>query len=190
MLIIGLTGGIGSGKSAASARFEEHGIHVVDADVVAREVVEPGMPALTFIKEQFGDHIINEDGSLNRKQLRETIFNDANAKRWLETLLHPVIRSEIIRQLSEATSPYAILASPLLFETKQHQLCSRTLLIDAPESIQRARAAKRDNTDESAIQKILNADDVICNDQDEEALRAMIDSQHRKYLSIALKKTS
>ena len=200
MLIVGLTGGIGSGKSAASKLFEELSAHVVDADLVAREVVAPGMPALSFIKDQFGEKIINTDGTLNRALLRDIIFTDSNAKRWLETLLHPVIRSEIIRQLSEASSPYAILVSPLLFETKQHQLCSRTLLIDAPEELQRSRAAKRDDTNEDAIQKIIEAqmprdakiikaDDIICNDQDEKALGAMVDSQHRKYLSIAQKKT-
>ena len=138
MLIIGLTGGIGSGKSAASALFEGFGVHVVDADVVAREVVEPGMPALERITTHFGQNILEADGSLNRSRLREIIFADSEAKKWLEELLHPIIRNEIIKQLQQARSPYAILVSPLLFETDQHKLCTRSLLIDAPERLQKS----------------------------------------------------
>ncbi|KZZ51337.1 dephospho-CoA kinase, partial [Oleiphilus sp. HI0122] len=174
MLIIGLTGGIGSGKSAASAHFEKLGIHVVDADLVAREVVEPGKPALATIAKQFGADILNEFGGLDRTKLRAIIFSDTNAKRWLEALLHPIIRSEIIRQISNAESPYAILVSPLLFETDQHKLCSRTLLIDAPKELQIERATKRDNVSIDSIEKIIaaqmpreakqkHADDIILN---------------------------
>lgn len=196
MLIIGLTGGIGSGKSAASARFEELNIHVVDADIVAREVVEPGKPALKTIAKQFGADILDTHGALNRSKLREIIFSDTNAKRWLENLLHPIIRSDIIRQLSEASSPYAILVSPLLFETDQHKLCTRTLLIDAPEALQIERATRRDQSSAEAIKKIIatqmpraskqkHADDIILNDGDEAHLKRMIDSQHQTYLELA-----
>lgn len=198
MLIVGLTGGIGSGKSLASAQFEILGVEVVDADVVAREVVEPGTPALRSIAKQFGDDILDQNGALNRAKLRTLIFADTNAKRWIEHLLHPLIRSEIIRQLSLANSAYAILVSPLLFEAKQHQLCTRTLLIDAPEQAQKDRAASRDNVDADAIQKIIDAqmprpskqqlaNDIILNDQDEQHLRDMVELQHQQYLEIASK---
>lgn len=198
MLIIGLTGGIGSGKSAASALFEGFGLHVVDADVVAREVVEPGMPALERITSHFGQNILEADGSLNRSRLREIIFADSEAKKWLEELLHPIIRNEIIKQLQQARSPYAILVSPLLFETDQHKLCSRSLLIDAPERLQIERASKRDSSNKDAIKKIIasqmsrkmkqqRANDIILNDGDEAHLKAMIDSQHQIYLDLAVK---
>ena len=198
MLIIGLTGGIGSGKSAASALFEGFGVHVVDADVVAREVVEPGMPALGRITTHFGQNILEADGSLNRSRLREIIFADSEAKKWLEELLHPIIRNEIIKQLQQARSPYAILVSPLLFETDQHKLCTRSLLIDAPERLQIERASKRDSSNDDAIKRIIasqmsrqmkqqRANDIILNDGDEAHLKAMIDSQHRIYLDLANK---
>lgn len=196
MLIVGLTGGIGSGKSAASAIFEKLGIHVVDADVVAREVVEPGRPALATIAKQFGADILEESGNLNRTKLREIIFSDTNAKRWLEALLHPIIRSEIIRQLAQAKSPYAILVSPLLFETDQHTLCSRTLLIDAQEELQIERASKRDDSSIDGIKKIIavqmprdikqkHANDIILNDGSEEHLEHMVDLQHLRYLELS-----
>ena len=195
MLIIGLTGGIGSGKSAASAFFELLGVHVVDADVVAREVVEPGRPALITIANQFGEDILDGTGKLNRTKLREIIFSDTNAKRWLEALLHPIIRSEIIRQLALAESPYAILVSPLLFETDQHRLCTRTLLIDAPEELQVERAKQRDNSSVEGIKKIIaaqmprsmkqeRADDIILNDNNEEHLKHMVNLQHQRYLEL------
>ena len=196
MLIVGLTGGIGSGKSAASSIFEELGILVVDADVVAREVVEPGKPALATIAKQFGADILEESGKLNRTKLREIIFSDPNAKRWLEALLHPIIRSEIIRKLAQAESPYAILVSPLLFETDQHTLCTRTLLIDAPEELQIERASKRDDSSIDGIKKIIavqmprnikqkHADDIILNDNNEQHLERMVDSQHQRYLELS-----
>ena len=195
MLIIGLTGGIGSGKSSASAHFEKLGIHVVDADLVAREVVEPGKPALATIAKQFGADILNEFGGLDRTKLRAIIFSDTNAKRWLEALLHPIIRSEIIRQISNAESPYAILVSPLLFETDQHKLCSRTLLIDAPKELQIERATKRDNVSIDSIEKIIaaqmpreakqkHADDIILNDDNEAHLQHMVELKHRYYLEL------
>jgi dephospho-CoA kinase len=196
MFVVGLTGGIGSGKSAASARFEELGIKVVDADIVAREVVEPDSPALKLIVQQFGEQVQNADASLNRAALRQIIFSDSDAKLWLEALLHPLIRSQIIQQLSQAHSKYAILVSPLLFEAKQYELCSRTLLIDASETLQKERASLRDNTTAEAIQKIIEvqmpresklqlASDIITNDGDIEHLNAQVDRMHMEYLKLA-----
>jgi dephospho-CoA kinase len=112
--VLGLTGGIGSGKSAASNWFELQGIQVVDADIVAREVVEPGQPALNQIQQQFGDWVLLANGELNRRALREHIFKDPTARQALEAITHPAIRQSIIQQLNEATSPYVILVSPII----------------------------------------------------------------------------
>lgn len=196
MLKVGLTGGIGSGKTAATEQFQQLGITVVDADVVAREVVVPGSPALAQIAEHFGTQILDASGTLDRAQLRQIIFSNPSEKFWLEALLHPLIRTEILHQLGRAQSPYAILVSPLLFETGQHQLVDRTLLIDAPESLQVARASARDNNSVQSIrnimanqmprvQKLAMADDVICNDRDLAALQANVVTQHQKYMELA-----
>lgn len=196
MLIIGLTGGIGSGKSAASQVFESFDIHVVDADIVARRIVEPGTEALLAITDHFGQTVISNDGTLNRAELRQIIFSSEKEKAWLENLLHPTIRSEIQRQLKSATSEYAILVSPLLFETDQHKLVSRTLLIDLPVHMQLERASTRDKNSREQIQKIIDTqlsrdvklrltDDIIENDSDLESLKQRIEAQHQKYLELA-----
>ena len=142
--VLGLTGGIGSGKSAASAWFEAQGIVVIDADVVAREVVEKGQPALQQIQQHFGDWVLLENGELDRRALREHIFKEPSARQALEKITHPAIRESIIRQLDAADSPYVVLVSPLLFETNQHQLTRHTLLLDATEALQIHRASQRD----------------------------------------------
>jgi len=196
MWTVGLTGGIGSGKSAASALFEQFGICVVDADVVAREVVELGTPALGKIAEHFGQDILNNNERLDRAKLRAIIFSKLDEKKWLESLLHPLIRDEITKQLNSAYSPYAILVSPLLFETDQHQLVNRTLLIDLSEDLQRTRAAERDNSNTEKIQKIIDnqlsreckidkADDIISNMHDFAYLREEVERQHLHYLELA-----
>lgn len=191
--ILGLTGGIGSGKSAASQWFEAQGIQVVDADIVAREIVEKGQPALTQIKNTFGDWVLLENGELNRRALREHIFKEPNARQQLEQITHPAIRSAIIQQLANATSPYVILVSPLLFETSQHQLTHRTLLIDASEDLQILRAAQRDEQSIDQIQKIIAAqmprikkqemaDDIVLNDGHIEHLYTQLETLHQQYL--------
>lgn len=173
--ILGLTGGIGSGKSAASQWFEAQGITVVDADVVAREVVEIGQPALTQIQQAFGDWVLLADGSLNRRALREYIFQSPEARKTLESITHPAIRTSIIQQLHAAQSPYAILVSPLLFETNQHELTQHTLLIDATIELQIERASQRDGQNIEQIRNIIAAqmsreqkqtmaDDIVLND--------------------------
>ena len=191
--ILGLTGGIGSGKSAASQWFEAQGIQVVDADIVAREIVEKGQPALTQIKNTFGDWVLLENGELNRRALREHIFKEPNARQQLEQITHPAIRSAIIQQLANATSPYVILVSPLLFETSQHQLAHRTLLIDASEDLQILRASQRDEQSIDQIQKIIAAqmprikkqemaDDIVLNDGHIEHLYSQLEALHQQYL--------
>lgn len=197
--ILGLTGGIGSGKSAASQWFETQGITVIDADVVAREVVEVGQPALQKIQETFGDWAIQSDGELDRRALREHIFKVPTARKELEAITHPAIRQSIIQQLLDATSPYVILVSPLLFETNQHLLTHRNLLIDAFEELQIQRASQRDGQLIEQIQKIIDvqmsreekqklADDIVLNDGQLDHLYAKLETLHQSYLQIAKEK--
>ena len=158
-LIVGLTGGIGSGKSTVAKAFMELGIKVVDADYASRAVVEPGMPALRAIKMHFGAELILPNGNLDRPALRQIIFCDHAQKVWLETLLHPLIRDWILNQLQLALtcSPYVILESPLLFEAGQHLLVTEVLLVDVPIELQLERAMARDSNTEEQIQSIINA---------------------------------
>ena len=194
---LGLTGGIGSGKSAASQWFEQHGIVVVDADVVAREIVEVGQPALLQIQQAFGDWVLQKDGTLNRRALREHIFQSNDARRILESITHPAIRQSIIKQLQDAQSPYVILVSPLLFETNQHELTDHTLLIDASIELQIQRAAQRDDQNIEQIHRIIAAqmpreqkqqlaDDIVLNDGHLEHLYAHLQPLHEQYLQRAL----
>ena len=155
--VIGLTGGIGSGKSAVSARFEALGVTVVDADIVARVVVEPGGPALRKIAARHGDGILNAEGALDRKQLREIVFDNEDERLWLEALLHPLIGKELQRQIGAAHSRYAMLVSPLLKETGQVGFVDRVLVVDVPESVQVARTLARDGSGEETIRSIIKA---------------------------------
>jgi dephospho-CoA kinase len=193
--ILGLTGGIGSGKSAAAQCFVDLGIHLVDADNEARWVVEPGRPALAQIAEHFGADVLQADGTLNRAALRELIFKDPQQRVWLEGLLHPLIREEIRQYLARAESPYAILVSPLLLETSQHQMVQRVLVIDVPEAVQIERTVLRDKTNEMQVRAILKAqasreerlsraDDVIVNDRDPAWLKSEVERLHHFYLTL------
>jgi dephospho-CoA kinase len=201
MFIVGLTGGIGSGKTAASDIFKSLGINIVDADIVAREVVEPGKPALEEIVKHFGEKILQADKTLDRAKLRTKIFQYSEEKLWLEQLLHPVIREEITHQLSNSEAAYSILVSPLLFETDQSRLVNRSLLIDVPVEAQLARATKRDSNSLEQIQKIIDsqlprnvklsmADDIICNDASLLELESKIKDKHAFYLEQAHEQNS
>lgn len=194
--ILGITGGIGSGKSAATQWFESQGISIVDADIVAREVVEPGQPALQAIQQAFGDWVLLEDGNLDRRALREHIFQFPEARQTLEKITHPAIRQSIIQQLQQAESPYVILVSPLLFETNQHQLTHHTLLVDADEQTQLQRASQRDGQSEEQIRKIIAAqmprtqkqqlaNDIVINDGLLEHLHQQLKPLHLSYLQRA-----
>ena len=195
-MIIGLTGGIGSGKTAAANRFAAaHGIHVVDADQKSRVVVEPGRPALAHIVDRFGDAMLLDDGTLNRAALRETVFAAPEQRQWLEQLLHPLIRNEIITDLHSATSPYALLVSPLLVESGQNSLTSRVIVVDVPEAMQLARTVQRDAVPEAQIRAIMQAQaqreerlrhahDVLTNDSDLAALHAQVDALHARYMQL------
>ena len=196
-LIIGLTGGIGSGKSTVAEAFRQLGIETVDADQASRAVVEPGMPALAAISAQFGSQIIQADGGLVRAALRQIIFTDPAQKLWLESLLHPLIRDWIIEQLKAATSAYVILESPLLFETDQHQLVHKTVLVDLPEALQIERACARDGNQADQIQRIIDAqmpreeklsraDIVLDNSESLDTLAARVTAVHQTLLSLPL----
>ncbi|CAB9494964.1 dephospho-CoA kinase [Alteromonas macleodii] len=194
--VVGLTGGIGSGKSAATAIFEKLGIDIVDADEVARVVVEVGSEGLLHIAEHFGERILLEDGSLNRAALRERVFADAKEKHWLNGLLHPLIRSRMQQLISESTSPYCILSVPLLVENKLTEMCNHVVVVDCPETLQLERALKRDGSTEQTIKSIMAsqatrkeridaANDVIDNSTTLEALASQISTLHQKLLSLA-----
>ncbi len=194
--ILGVTGGIGSGKSAATQWFESQGIQVVDADIVAREVVEKGQPALQKIQQTFGDWVLQPDGNLDRRALREYIFQNPEARQTLEKITHPAIRQSIIQQLQNPKSPYVILVSPLLFETNQHELVNHTLLVDASEQTQIQRASQRDGQNQEQIQKIIAAqmprerkrelaNDIVFNDGLLEHLYQQLEHLHQSYLKRA-----
>ena len=194
--IVGLTGGIGSGKSAASQWFAEQGICVVDADVVARECVHAGSSVLDAIVTHFGAWVLLGNGTLNRAALREHIFNHPQARQALEKITHPAIRQAIIHALDAASSPYVVLVSPLLFETGQQQLTQRSLLIDVPEALQLSRASSRDGQSAAEIKKIIDAqmpraekqalaDDVVLNHQDLNYLYQQLQRLHLQYLYFA-----
>lgn len=196
MFVVGITGGIGSGKTAVSERFAARGVAVVDADVASRAVVEPGRPALDAIAEHFGRELIRADGTLDRAALRTKVFADPAERQWLEALLHPKISEHIAEQLAAATSEYAILVSPLLLETSQARFAHRVLVVDVPEELQVARTMARDDNDEAQVRAIMaaqasrearlaRADDVIVNDADLDTLDARVAELHERYLELA-----
>jgi dephospho-CoA kinase len=193
--VLGLTGGIASGKSAAAQRFAELGVHVVDADQASRWVVEPGRPALAALAERYGAALLQADGSLDRGALRKVIFEDAQERRWVEALLHPLIAEEIARSLASATSPYAVFVSPLMVESGQYRITQRLLVVDAPEAVRVARTLLRDHTTPEQVQAILKAqasreqrlalaDDVLVNDRDLARLHSEVERLHTFYLTL------
>jgi dephospho-CoA kinase len=195
MLVIGLTGGIGSGKSTVAQLFEKKGIKIIDTDAIARETTQPGHEALKKIAAHFGENILLPDGSLNRKLLRTIIFSDVNQKLWLEQLLHPLIRIEMQQQVESAQSPYCIVIIPLLFETKPNPIINRILVVDVSEEQQIERTQKRDHCSLEEVKAILasqatrefrlaNAMDIIYNNGSLEDLEKEVDKLHQLYLSL------
>ena len=156
MLVIGLTGGIGSGKTTVANLFADLGVDVIDTDQLSRDVTKSGQGALKKISEHFGPKILQSNGSLDRTALRKIIFTDDNARRWLEELLHPLIRAEMKRQIDSSTSTYCIVVIPLLIETKPNSLIDRILVVDTSEDLQLERTKKRDNSSEKEVAAILN----------------------------------
>ncbi|WP_222120406.1 dephospho-CoA kinase [Marinobacter piscensis] len=194
-VIIGLTGGIGSGKSTVVRQFGNLGVHWVDADDVAREVVEPGMPALAEVAAHFGEDILTDEGALDRAKLRQIVFEHPEERAWLEGLLHPVIREELIRQLhpQDYALPYVLLVSPLLLETDQHQLVERVLVVDVPESVQIERTMARDANSREQVERIIaaqmprdqrlaKADAVIDNNQPSDQVATEVRALHEAFL--------
>ena len=194
-MIIGLTGGIGSGKTAVSDSFEALGIDVVDADLASRVVVQKGKPCLLKIAQHFGEDILTKEAELDRAKLREIIFKSEEEKNWLESLLHPAIANQIQDELNASKSPYTILVSPLLLETNQKDFCSKVLVVDVPVETQVERTLKRDGVSKEQVQAIINsqisrndrlnlADEVIVNDGTLEDLEIAIKILHEKFLSL------
>ena len=197
MYVVAITGGIGSGKTTVANQFAALGIEVVDADLIAREVVAPGTPALAAIVNHFGPEILTEQGLLDRRVLRERIFSDPAAKSWLNALLHPIIRSEMLRQCAAVSSPYCLLVVPLLVENRLTELADRVLVIDVDEATQIERTCCRDGVNREQAQAILAsqasrserlamADDVLDNQSGTtETIRARILALHETYLAFA-----
>jgi dephospho-CoA kinase len=192
-LVVGLTGGIGSGKSAVTRCFEQRGITVVDADVVARLIVAPGTPALAAIAAHFGTAILQADGSLDRAALRSRVFSNEADRRWLEQLTHPLIGQEILAQISASRSPYTILSSPLLLDTSQQALVDCVVVVDVPEALQLQRTMQRDGNDEAQVRRIMaaqmsradrleRADIVLDNSHSLEEMESQVEELHKEFL--------
>lgn len=191
--VVGITGGIGSGKSAVTDYLETKGITVVDADRVSRLVVEPGTAGHAAIAEHFGQEILLPSGELNRAALRKLVFDNQDERKVLEGITHPRIRDEIARQLSEAVSPYVVLASPLLLESGQNSFADYVVVVDVPESVQLSRTMARDDNSEQLVKSIMaaqldretrlsRADTSIKNDGTLEELYARVDDLHQELL--------
>jgi dephospho-CoA kinase len=202
MYVVAITGGIGSGKTTIANQFAELGIDVVDADVIAREVVEPGTPALAAIAAHFGPDVITPDGQLDRRGLRERVFSNPDAKVWLNALLHPLIRQEMLRQCAAARSSYCLLVVPLLVENKLTGLANRVLVIDVDEATQIERTCRRDGVSRAQAQAILAAqasraerlaaaDDVLDNKNGApETIKQRILALHETYMAFASQQAS
>lgn len=192
VLKIGLTGGIGSGKSTVCSIFSELGAPSIDADIIAQKLVQPGMPALRSIINIFGEKITQKDGSLDRKKLRKIIFSNRLARKKLEGIMHPMIYDSMIKEIKKITSIYCILSIPLLLETDFVKMIDRVLVVDLPKSLQLLRVSKRDNISETDVNMIIRsqisrekrcfvANDILNNSKDIEYLRKQILELHALY---------
>jgi dephospho-CoA kinase len=195
-LLIGLTGGIASGKSTVAQRFMDLGVPVIDADVAAREVVAPGKPGLRQVIDRFGSRVVAENGELDRRALREIVFSDPDARRDLEAILHPLIRAEMDRSAAVAVGPYIVMAIPLLIEGGARDRVDRILVVDVDEAVQLQRVMARDHCSAEQAQAILDsqaprsarlavADDVLPNGGTVTELRQAVDGLHQQYLRLA-----
>ena len=194
--VVGLTGGIGSGKTTVANLFAAEGVCLVDADVVAREVVAPGTYGLNAIIDHFGTEILTASGELDRAKLRQRVFSDEQARQWLNQLLHPMIRQEMLLQVKNATSDYVIMVVPLLFENGLDRLVNRTLVVDISPELQINRTVKRDNVDASQVnniissqcsrsEKLARADDIIDNQGEISTLKREVLALHQRYLQLS-----
>ncbi|MBM7332340.1 dephospho-CoA kinase [Alloalcanivorax marinus] len=196
MFVVGLTGGIGSGKTAATDYLAGRGIAVVDADLASRRVVEPGQPALDAIVDRFGEPVLQTDGTLNRRALRDIVFSDDAARRDLEAITHPAIGEELHRQIRASTTPYTVLVSPLLLEGSQKDMVHRILVIDVPPEVQVARTVARDQVPDTQVAAIMKAQmqrerrralahDVVENHGPLALLHERLEALHQTYLKLA-----
>ena len=197
-MIIGLTGGIGSGKSAAANFFQNEGINVIDADNLAREVIAQNTPGFKSVVDYFGSNIIDVDGSINRSKLRQEVFDNEQKKKVLESITHPLVRNLMEERIETSKSPYSIIMVPLIFETKSMSAYNRILVIDCDTELQLERATLRDNNSREQIQKILDsqcsreerlsiANDVIPNNDSLDDLKTRSLSMHKFYLGLIKK---
>jgi dephospho-CoA kinase len=202
--VVGISGGIGSGKTTVTDLFAKYGIEVIDADVIAREVVEPGSPALKAIVHKFGQFVLNESGgsssgTLDRAKLRNLVFNNIETKNWLNQLLHPAIRQQMLLQTKQAKSAYCLLSVPVLVESKLYEQVDRVVIVDVDEQTQLQRTLLRDKTNEQQIlaimsaqatrqQRLAVADDIIDNNGQVNDLAKQVAQLHKKYLQMAKQK--
>jgi len=196
MLVVALTGGVGSGKSSVAARLTEFEVPVIDADAISHALTAPGSPVLDLIAETFGTRFIDADGHLDRTAMRALVFAGASARARLESILHPRIVAEIQGRLARLSAPYAVLEIPLLFETGQTDLADRILVVDLPEVEQIHRVRRRSGLDVAEVRRIIDsqvgrsrrlagADDIIDNNGDPQALKEQVDRLHHYYLELA-----
>lgn len=196
VLRVALTGGIGTGKTTVANQFEKLGVTVIDADIIARNLVKPKQPCLHKIIQIFGSELLTKQGALNREKLRELIFNSNKAKEKLEEIMHPAIYEEIERQIAKIDYPYCLVVIPLLIETNAMDCFDRILIVDTDEKMQIQRAHQRDNTSKENIEKIIKsqanrqlrlkyADDIIENNLNIEALNSSINILHEKYINLS-----
>lgn len=195
-LTVGLTGGIASGKTTVADMFAAKGVAVIDTDVIARDVVRPGEPALDEIRREFGAEALRADGTLDRAAMRRLVFADPDRRRRLEAILHPRIRAAALEQARAATGPYQVIVVPLLVESPLRDSMTRVLVVDVPEEVQLERLLARDLDDPEQARRMIAAqasrderlaiaDDVIANDGDLEATRQQVDRMHERYLALA-----
>ena len=194
-LLIGLTGGIGSGKSAAAASFSDLGINVIDADQASREVVKIGKPALSKIADYFGAEILEADGNLNRSKLRHIVFADLTKRKWLQSLMYPLTNDYLINEIKQSFSHYTVLMNPLLVESQQYKWCDRIVVIDVSVETQIQRTMTRDDNTRDQVKSIMKAqvdrakrleyaDDVINNDSSPVTLSKSVKQLHQSYLKL------
>jgi len=199
MLVIGLTGGIGSGKSTVADLFAKKGIPVIDADIISKELTQAGTPACMDIIDHFEEELIRVDGSIDRARLRKIIFAHPEQRQWLEDLLHPLILEEMEKRIKQLDAPYCLAVIPLLFESGPHHFLDRTLLVDTPEHLQLERVVSRDESSHTEAKAIIdtqagrehrqvNADDIVSNDGKPEHLHAQVDKLHEAYLRLSSRK--
>lgn len=195
MLVVGLTGGIATGKSTVAILFTKLGVPVIDADAIARDLTKPNSPAFDAIVNHFKPSLLQPDGTLNRSKLRDIVFSNEKDRRWLEALLHPLIEEEIKKQLQPLKAPYCIVVIPLLVEVEPYSFIDRILVIDTPEALQIERAMQRDRAPISQIKAIMKtqakrhhrlakAQDIILNTSSLTALETQVKKLHDKYTKI------